>query len=128
MKESLTHIITAPRNGHANGSRKKIRYAVVGLGHIAQNAVLPAFARASNNSELAALVSDDPLKLRALSKRYGVEHCFAYEDYDICLRSGEIDAVYIALPNNLHQNYCVRAAEAGVHVLCEKPLAVTEEE
>jgi glucose-fructose oxidoreductase len=44
------------------------------------------------------------------------------------LSSGEIDAVYIALPNHLHKNYCIRAAEAGVHVLCEKPLAVTTED
>jgi predicted dehydrogenase len=114
--------------GHRNGSPKKIRYAVVGLGHIAQNAILPAFVHAQENSELTALVSDDPAKLRVLSRRYGVRNCFDYDDYDICLRSGEIDAVYIALPNNLHQNYCVRAAEAGIHVLCEKPLAVTEEE
>jgi predicted dehydrogenase len=111
-----------------NGSRKKIRYAVVGLGHIAQNAILPAFVHAQENSELTALVSDDPVKLRAMSRLYGVQNCFDYDDYEICLRSGEIDAVYIALPNNLHQNYCVRAAEAGIHVLCEKPLAVTEDE
>jgi predicted dehydrogenase len=113
---------------HRNGSRKKIRYAVVGLGHIAQNAILPAFTHARENSELTALVSDDPAKLRALSRQYGVKNCFDYDDYEICLRSGEIDAVYIALPNNLHQNYCMRAAAAGIHVLCEKPLAVTEEE
>jgi len=110
------------------GKRGKIRYAVVGLGHIAQNAILPAFAHAKSNSELAAIVSDDPVKLRAMSRQYGVENCFSYDDYDLCLRSGEIDAVYIALPNNLHQNYCIRAAEAGIHVLCEKPLATTEEE
>jgi glucose-fructose oxidoreductase len=111
-----------------NGIHRKIRYAVVGLGHIAQNAILPAFTHAAENSELTALVSDDPTKLAKLSKTYGVRHCFDYNDYEVCLRSGEIDAVYIALPNNLHQNYCIRAAEAGIHVLCEKPLAVTEEE
>ena len=106
----------------------KIRYAVVGLGHIAQNAILPAFVHAQKNSELTALVSDDPAKLRTLSREYGVRNTFTYEDYDVCLRSGEIDAVYIALPNNLHLDYCVRAARAGIHVLCEKPLAVTEAE
>jgi predicted dehydrogenase len=106
----------------------KVRYAVVGLGHIAQNAILPAFVHARTNSELTALVSDDPVKLRALSRDYGVKHLFSYEDYDVCLRSGEIDAVYIALPNNLHLDYCVRAARAGIHVLCEKPLAATEDE
>jgi len=105
-----------------------VRYAVVGLGHIAQNAILPAFAHAGENSELAALVSDDPAKLRALSEKYGVDNCFSYDDYELCLRSGQIDAVYIALPNNLHAEYCIRAAEAGIHVLCEKPLAVTEAE
>ena len=126
MRERLSRIISSPR--HINGSQRKIRYAVVGLGHIAQNAILPAFRHASENSELAALISDDPVKLRTLGREYGVEHCFDYDDYEICLRSGEIDAVYIALPNNLHQNYCVRAAESGIHVLCEKPLAVTEEE
>lgn len=106
----------------------KIRYAVVGLGHIAQNAILPAFEHATTNSELTAIVSDDPEKLEAMSHEYGVENCFHYDDYELCLRSGEIDAVYVALPNNLHEEYCVRAAEAGIHVLCEKPLAVTEDD
>jgi predicted dehydrogenase len=109
-------------------SRGPIRYAVVGLGHIAQNSILPAFAHARENSELKALVSDDPVKLRTLSRQYGVENCFSYDDFHLCLHSGAIDAVYIALPNNLHADYCMRAAAAGVHVLCEKPLAVTEKE
>ena len=116
------------KNGEKKSHAGKIRYAVVGLGHIAQNAILPAFVHAQKNSELTALVSDDPAKLRTLSREYGVKNTFTYEDYDICLRSGEIDAVYIALPNNLHLDYCVRAARAGIHVLCEKPLAVTEDE
>jgi predicted dehydrogenase len=74
------------------------------------------------------LVSDDKTKLRVLSREYGIENCFTYDDYEICLRSGGIDAVYIALPNNLHADYCVRAAGAGIHVLCEKPLAVSEDQ
>jgi predicted dehydrogenase len=107
---------------------RKIRYAVVGLGHIAQVAVLPAFKHARRNSELAALVSDDPEKLRTLSKRYRVEQTFSYAEYDDCLRHGAIDAVYIALPNHLHADFTIRAAVAGIHVLCEKPMAVTEKE
>ena len=107
--------------------RNRIRYAVVGLGHIAQNAILPAFAHADENSELAALVSHDRAKLRALSREYGVKDCFSYDEFELCLNSGLIDAVYVALPNNLHADYCVRAAHAGIHVLCEKPLAATEE-
>ena len=103
-----------------------IRYAVVGLGHIAQVAVLPAFAHARRNSRLAALVSDDPRKLKAVAKKYGVRNTYSYEDYEQCLE--QVDAVYIALPNSMHAEYTIRAAAAGVHVLCEKPMAVTVDE
>lgn len=112
----------------ANKKSPKVRYAVVGLGHIAQVAVLPAFAHAARNSVLTALVSNDPEKLRRLSRRYGIKLTYSYEQYDDCLRSGDVDAVYIALPNNMHAEYSIRAANAGVHVLCEKPMAVTERE
>lgn len=105
-----------------------IRYAVVGLGHIAQVAVLPAFAHAKNNSQVIALVSDDPKKLKSLGDTYGVRHRYSYAEYDKCLRQGHVDAVYLAVPNHLHCDYTVRAARAGVHVLCEKPMAITSQE
>ena len=108
------------------GSAGKVRYAVVGLGYIAQVAVLPAFRNARRNSQLAALVSGDPEKLRGLGRRYGVEHLYSYERYAECLAN--VDAVYIALPNHLHHSYALAAARAGVHVLCEKPLAVSVEQ
>jgi len=108
-------------------SGKKVRYAVVGLGYIAQAAVLPAFAHA-RNSELTALVSDNPTKLKNLSKKYSVPHTYSYQQYSKCLESGEVDAVYIALPNHLHRAYTEAAADSGIHVLCEKPMAVTEED
>ena len=106
-------------------SSRIVRYAVVGQGYIAQAAVLPAFAHARRNSRLAALVSGDAVKRRALSRRYRVP-AYDYDEYDSLLASGVIDAVYLALPNDLHREYAVRAARRGVHVLCEKPLAVTE--
>lgn len=109
-------------------TEQKIRYAVVGLGHIAQAAVLPAFKNAGTNSVLSALVSDDPKKLKELGKKYKVKQLYSYDDYDQCLASEMVDAVYIALPNHLHCEYTIRAAEAGRHVLCEKPLAMTEAE
>jgi glucose-fructose oxidoreductase len=109
-------------------SGAKVRYAVVGLGHIAQVAALPAFAHAKRNSELVALVSDDAQKLRALGRKYRVRHLASYDEYEALLKTGEVDAVYIGLPNHLHRDYAIRAAEAGVHVLCEKPLAVTAED
>lgn len=106
-------------------TKKKIRYAVVGLGWIAQDVVLPAFANAEN-SQLTAFVSDDPKKLKQLGKKYKVAHQYSYKEYEQCLTSGMIDAVYIALPNSMHREYTVRAAQAGIHVLCEKPMAITE--
>jgi len=108
--------------------RRKVRYAVIGAGHIAQAAVLPAFAHAGRNSELVALVSGDEKKRRELSRRYRLRKAYPYEAYEECLRNGEVDAVYIALPNDMHREYAVRAARAGVHVLCEKPLALDEDE
>ncbi len=103
----------------------KIRYAVVGLGHIAQVAVLPAF-RGARNSEIAALVSGEAKKLKKMGRLYGVESLYSYDDYDRALE--EVDAVYLAVPNHLPRACAVRAARAGVHVLCEKPMAVTEQE
>lgn len=99
-----------------------VRYAVVGLGHIAQVAVLPAFASAGRDSRLAMLFSDDGLKRAALSRRLGVP-ALPYQAFEAALDQKAFDAVYIALPNSLHRDFAVRAAQAGVHVLCEKPLA-----
>ena len=104
---------------------KKIRYAVVGLGHIAQTAVLPAFKNAERNSELVALVSSDPIKLRKLSKTYKVPTVYLENEYEKCLESPDIDAVYIATPNTDHQYYVEKAAAKGIHVLCEKPMAAS---
>jgi predicted dehydrogenase len=108
-------------------SRKRsVRYGVVGLGHIAQVAVLPAFAHARRNSQLVAVVSGDRAKLGEIAKRYRLDHAFSYDEFDACLST--VDAVYIALPNSMHAEYAIRAARAGVHVLCEKPMAVTVDE
>jgi glucose-fructose oxidoreductase len=107
-------------------SDKRVRYAVAGLGHIAQVAVLPAFAHAKN-SELAALVSGDPTKEKKLSQKYGAP-AFHYDDFEQAVEEQQIDAVYIALPNTQHRAFTERAARAGVHVLCEKPMATSEKD
>lgn len=107
-------------------TQKKVRYAVVGLGHIAQVAVLPAFAHAKN-SELAALITGDPKKQRKLSRIYGVP-AFHYDDFERAVQEQEIEAVFIALPNTQHRPFTERAARAGVHVLCEKPMATSEKD
>lgn len=100
----------------------KVRYAVVGLGWISQEVVLPSFAN-TKNSEVVALVTNDPEKASELGTEYKVAQSFDYDNYDKLLRSGDIDAVYIGLPNSMHKDFTVRAAQAGIHVLCEKPMA-----
>ena len=106
-------------------SAPPLRFAVIGLGHIAQAAVLPAFRHARPYVELAALVSGTKAKLKKLGKRYQVEHLASYADADKLFDSGFVDAVYIATPNTEHTEWVIRAAEAGLHVLCEKPLATS---
>jgi glucose-fructose oxidoreductase len=115
----------ARKSGREKGSRQ-VGYAVIGLGHIAQAAVLPAFAHAKN-SKMVALVSGDAEKRAKLARKY---RCDAYDvrDLDDVLDRPDVDAVYIAEPNDKHVDFAVRCAKEGVHVLCEKPLAVSEEE
>jgi glucose-fructose oxidoreductase len=102
--------------------RDPIRFAVIGQGHFAQTSILPAFENA-RGCALAALFSDDVTKLRALRKQYDVEYALPYAELGEFLESGAVDAVYVAVPNDLHAFFTERAAGAGVHVLCEKPIA-----
>ena len=101
-----------------------IRYAIIGLGSIAQEAVLPAFQHAEN-SRLTALVSGDAEKRPELGRTYNCR-TYPYDQYEACLSSGEVDAVYICVPNHLHRQYAEAAARKRVHILCEKPLAPSE--
>jgi predicted dehydrogenase len=107
-----------------NGN-KKVRYAVIGAGNIAQMAVLPAFEHAKNNSELVAVISGDVEKRQELAKQYQLELVGDYADIERILKEGAIDALYVATPNSHHKQHALRAAAAGVHVLCEKPLATS---
>src|SRR6187399_274236 len=108
--------------------QRRIRYAVVGAGNIAQVAVLPAFAHAKENSELVALISGDEEKRHELGERYSINTVGDYEDFETVLETARVDAVYICTPNTKHLEFAVRAAERGVHVLCEKPLAMSVED
>ncbi|MDP9002832.1 MAG: Gfo/Idh/MocA family oxidoreductase, partial [Myxococcota bacterium] len=80
------------------------------------------------NSELVALVSSDPEKLAVLRKKYDVECTGSYDEVERIVADARVDAVYIALPNDMHRPMTETAARAGAHVLCEKPMAVTEED
>jgi predicted dehydrogenase len=105
-----------------------VRYAVAGLGNIAQVAVLPSFTHAKENSKLVALLSSDAEKLGVLARKYDVEHTGSYERFEDVLRASNADAVYVALPNTMHRAMTERAAAVGVHVLCEKPMATSVED
>lgn len=104
----------------------QVRYGIVGAGWIAQEAFMPAVAKAGN-SRMTAIVSGSPDRARALGDQYGIDTIVGYDGYDRLLTSDLIDAVYIALPNSQHADYAVRALRAGKHVV-EKPLATTEAE
>lgn len=105
--------------------RAPVRFAVVGLGDIAQRAVLPAFDHVRGKATLAALVSGKTKKRRVLGRRFPGTITCGYDDYDELLASGAVDAVYLALPNQMHTDFALRAMRSRVHVLCEKPMATT---
>jgi glucose-fructose oxidoreductase len=108
---------------------KKLGWAIVGLGSLAINQILPAFARCEQ-SRVTALVSGHPDKARKLATRYGVPeaHLYTYDTFDRLRDDPDVDIVYVVLPNGMHAEYTVRAAKAGKHVLCEKPMANTPAE
>jgi predicted dehydrogenase len=108
----------------ANKTRK-VRWAVVGLGNIAQVAVLPAFEHAKHDAKLVALVSSDHEKLHKLGKQYGAVATGTYDELESIIEDEGIEAVYVAVPNSLHREMTERAARAGANVLCEKPMATT---
>lgn len=106
-------------------SPRRIRWGILGYAKIARESLMPAIAR-SGNSSLALLGSRDPAKREAAGKAFpGLRTCAGYEEV---VRDPEVDAVYIPLPNSLHREWTIRAAEQGKHVLCEKPLALTAAE
>jgi predicted dehydrogenase len=107
----------------------RVRYAVVGLGHLALEQIIPALS-ACKKSRLTALVSGSPDKMKKVAAQYGVkaENCYNYETYDQLKNNQEVDVIYVVLPNALHKEYVVRGAKAGKHILCEKPMAVSAEE
>jgi len=108
---------------------RKLRYAVVGLGSYAVNQIMPRF-KDTESCELVALVSGTPAKLEKYGAEYGIPatHHYNYQNYDKIADNPDIDAVYIILPNSMHAEFTIRAARAGKHVMCEKPMAVSAAE
>ncbi len=105
---------------------KKLGWAIVGLGSLAINQILPAFA-SCEKSKVVAFVSGHPDKANKLALRYGVnpKNIYNYEHYDSIKDNPEVDVIYIVLPNSMHAEYTIRGLQAGKHVLSEKPMANT---
>ena len=108
----------------ARQAGRKLGYAVVGLGAYATRQIMPQF-RDCEFAKLTALVSGTPEKLVRYGAEYGIPrtHWYDYRSYDRMRDNPDIDIVYVVLPNGMHAEYTIRAAQAGKHVLCEKPMA-----
>ncbi|MGD8412768.1 MAG: Gfo/Idh/MocA family oxidoreductase [Candidatus Latescibacterota bacterium] len=101
-------------------ARKKVRVGLVGAGHVAQVAHIPAYKK-NLDVELVAIVDDDPIKAQRISEQYEFDEW--YEDISDLLKKSDVDAVDICTPNYLHAPMAIAALRSGRHVLCEKPLA-----
>jgi len=120
----------AALSGYGGGAQpqeqRRIGYCIVGLGRISMQHFMPG-TKISKQSRVTALVSGHRDKAEKMAAEYNVspKSIYSYADYDAIADNRDIDAVYIALPNSMHAEYTIRAAKAGKHVLCEKPMATT---
>ena len=106
-------------------SGSAIRWGVLGVANIAMKKVIPAMMK-SKETPIVAIASRDMERARAAAERLGIPR--AYGSYEELLADKDIDAIYNPLPNHLHVPWSIKAAEAGKHVLCEKPIAMTAAE
>lgn len=103
----------------------KLGLALVGLGNYATKQLAPALESATD-CYLAGIVTGTKEKESIWSEKYGIKdsNIYNYENFDSIVSNNEIDIVYIVLPNSMHAEYSIRAAKAGKHVICEKPMAL----
>lgn len=103
--------------------------ALVGLGGLSTHQIAPALQK-TRHCRLAGVVSGTPDKIRAWQAKYGLPAgaCYSYDQFDTLRDNPDIDIVYVVLPNSMHPEYTIRAAQAGKHVFCEKPMANTAKE
>jgi predicted dehydrogenase len=106
-------------------TKEKIRWGVLSTAHIGRKAVNPAI-QASSNGVLVAVASRDAERAREFAEQSGIPR--SYPSYEALIADPEIDAIYNPLPNSMHREWSIRAAEQGKHVLCEKPLALNAAE
>lgn len=113
----------------AGAEPKKLGWALVGLGSLSKNQIAPALLK-TKFSKLSAVVTGTPQKGVEWREKYGLAEnkVYNYENFDRILDDKDIDVVYIVLPNSMHHEFTIRAAKAGKHVFCEKPMANTAKE
>lgn len=102
-----------------------VRWGVLGVAGIAVHKVIPGMLKAED-CEILGLASRDADRAAGAAARLGIER--SYGSYEALLDDPDIEAVYIPLPNNLHAEWTLRAAETGKHILCEKPIAMNADE
>jgi predicted dehydrogenase len=126
LLSNVVHARTKSAGQEAQAGGKRLRYCIVGLGRISMDHFMPA-CKMSERSEVVAFVSGHRDKAEKLAPDYNVsaKNIYSYENFDEIAKNNDIDAVYIALPNSMHAEYTIRAANAGKHVLCEKPMATS---
>lgn len=108
---------------------QRVGFALVGLGKLTLEELLPAFGQCKH-AKLAALVSGDADKMDKIARQYGVQpsSCYSYDTYDQLRDNPEVEVIYIVLPNSMHAEFTIRGAQAGKHILCEKPMATSVQE
>lgn len=109
--------------------KDKLGIALVGLGYYSTDLLSPALQQ-TKNCYLAGIVTGTPSKAEAWQKKYNIpdKNIFNYQSYEQLANNDDIDIVYIVLPPSMHKEYVVRGANAGKHVFCEKPMAITANE
>lgn len=114
---------------HDNKTKGKLGVALVGLGTYSTEQLAPALQQ-TEHCYLAGIVTGSAEKALEWKTKYGIPDgsVYSYQNFDSIKENPSIDIVYVVLPNSLHEEYVVRAARAGKHVICEKPMAITVEE
>ncbi|MCK8493936.1 Gfo/Idh/MocA family oxidoreductase [Spirosoma sp. RP8] len=112
-----------------SGSERKLGIALVGLGKYSEGELAPALEK-TTFCRLAGIVTGTPDKAETWKKKYDIpdKNVYNYKTFDKIADNPDIDIVYVVLPNSMHAEYVIRAAQAGKHVICEKPMALTSDE
>ena len=103
----------------------KLRWGILGTSNFARNKILPALQHCQS-TEVSAIASRSLARAQAVAEQFGIAK--PYGNYEELLADADIDVIYIPLPNHLHVSWSIRALEAGKHVLCEKPVALSSAE